>query len=133
MGETWETREIPEHLAGAAEKARHALIDVVSNFDDNVMERYVSEQEITPDDLPQGDRVATIASELVPVLCGSAFKNKAVQPMLDAVVELLAEPSRRAATVASSPGAETRSSGTPDDEAVLVPGVQDLSDPSWAS
>ena len=92
MGETWETREIPEHLAGAAEKARHALIDVVSNFDDNVMERYVSEQEITPDDLRKGIRVATIASELVPVLCGSAFKNKAVQPMLDAVVDYLPSP-----------------------------------------
>ncbi len=92
MGETWETREIPEHLAGAAEKARHALIDVVSNFDDNVMERYVSEQEITPDDLRKGIRVATIASQLVPVLCGSAFKNKAVQPMLDAVVDYLPSP-----------------------------------------
>ena len=92
MGETWETREIPEHLVGAAEEARHALIDVVSNFDDNVMERYVSEQEITAEDLRKGVRMATIASELVPVLCGSAFKNKAVQPMLDAVVDYLPSP-----------------------------------------
>ncbi len=92
MGETWETREIPDHLAGAAEEARHALIDVVSNFDDNIMERYVSEQEITAEDLRKGLRMATIASELVPVLCGSAFKNKAVQPMLDAVVDYLPSP-----------------------------------------
>src|SRR5271165_2881040 len=92
MGETWETRDIPDHLAGAAEEARHALIDVVSNFDDNVMERYVSEQEITAEDLRKGLRMATIASELVPVLCGSAFKNKAVQPMLDAVVDYLPSP-----------------------------------------
>ncbi|MGD0440616.1 MAG: elongation factor G [Acidimicrobiales bacterium] len=92
MGETWETREIPAHLAGAAEEARHALIDVVSNFDDNVMERYVSEQEITPEDLRKAIRTATIASEIVPVLCGSAFKNKAVQPMLDAVVDYLPSP-----------------------------------------
>ncbi|MGO9151325.1 MAG: elongation factor G [Acidimicrobiales bacterium] len=92
MGETWETREIPAQLAGAAEEARHALIDVVSNFDDNVMERYVAEQEITPEDLRKGIRTATIASELVPVLCGSAFKNKAVQPMLDAVVDYLPSP-----------------------------------------
>jgi elongation factor G len=92
MGETWETREIPAHLAGAAEDARHALIDVVSNFDDNVMERYVSEQEITPEDLRKAVRTATIASEIVPVLCGSAFKNKAVQPMLDAVVDYLPSP-----------------------------------------
>ena len=92
MGETWETREIPDHLVAAAEEARHALVDVVSNFDDNVMERYVSEQEITAEDLRKGLRVATIASELVPVLCGSAFKNKAVQPMLDAVVDYLPSP-----------------------------------------
>ncbi|MFZ2059106.1 MAG: elongation factor G [Acidimicrobiales bacterium] len=92
MGETWETREVPEHLADVAEQARHALVDVVSNFDDNVMERYVSEKEITPEDLRRGLRKATIASELVPVLCGSAFKNKAVQPMLDAVVDYLPSP-----------------------------------------
>jgi len=92
MGETWETREIPESLAGVAEDARHALIDVVSNFDDNVMERYVSEQEVTAEDLRKGLRMATIASELVPVLCGSAFKNKAVQPMLDAVIDYLPSP-----------------------------------------
>ncbi len=92
MGETWETRDIPAHLTGAAEEARHALIDVVSNFDDNVMERYVAEQEITPEDLRKAIRLATIASEIVPVLCGSAFKNKAVQPMLDAVVDYLPSP-----------------------------------------
>ena len=92
MGETWETRGIPAHLAGAAEEGRHALIDVVSNFDDNVMERYVAEQEITPEDLRKAIRLATIASEIVPVLCGSAFKNKAVQPMLDAVVDYLPSP-----------------------------------------
>ncbi|MGO8723677.1 MAG: elongation factor G [Acidimicrobiales bacterium] len=92
MGETWETREIPAALLPGAEDARHALIDVVSNFDDNVMERYVSDEEITADDLRKALRRATIASEVVPVLCGSAFKNKAVQPMLDAVVDYLPSP-----------------------------------------
>ena len=92
MGETWETREIPAHLLARAEGARHELIDVVSIFDDNVMERYVSDQEITSDDLRKALRAATIASEVVPVLCGSAFKNKAVQPMLDAVVDYLPSP-----------------------------------------
>jgi len=127
MGETWETREIPAHLAGAAEEARHALIDVVSNFDDNVMERYVAEQEITPEDLRKGIRTATIASELVPVLCGSAFKNKAVQPMLDAVVDYLPSPVRRT----NPPWASSPRTGNEierhhrDDEPCLVTGVQD--------
>jgi elongation factor G len=92
MGETWETREIPAALLAGAEEARHALIDVVSNYDDNVMERYVADQEITAEDLRRALRTATIASEVVPVLCGSAFKNKAVQPMLDAVVDFLPSP-----------------------------------------
>jgi elongation factor G len=92
MGETWETRDIPAILLAGAEEARHALIDVVSNYDDNVMERYVADQEITAEDLRRALRTATIASEVVPVLCGSAFKNKAVQPMLDAVVDFLPSP-----------------------------------------
>ena len=92
MGETWETRDIPAALLAGAEEARHALIDVVSNYDDNVMERYVADQEITAEDLRRALRTATIASEVVPVLCGSAFKNKAVQPMLDAVVDFLPSP-----------------------------------------
>jgi elongation factor G len=92
MGETWETREIPAHLLEGAVKARHGLVDVLSNFDDNIMERYVGDQEITIDDLRKALRRATIASQVVPVLCGSAFKNKAVQPMLDAVVDYLPSP-----------------------------------------
>ena len=68
------------------------MIDVISNYDDNVMERYVSDEEITAEDLRKALRTATIASEVVPVLCGSAFKNKAVQPMLDAVVDYLPSP-----------------------------------------
>ena len=56
------------------------------------MERYVADEEITPDDLRKAIRRATIASQVVPVLCGSAFKNKAVQPMLDAVVDYLPSP-----------------------------------------
>ncbi len=92
MGETWETREIPADLLAGAEQARHALIDVISNYDDNVMERYVADEQITPDDLRKAIRRATIASQVVPVLCGSAFKNKAVQPMLDAVVDYLPSP-----------------------------------------
>jgi len=92
MGEEWETREIPEHMAADAEDARHQLIDVVSNFDDTIMEKYLSEEFITADDLRRALRTATLAAEVVPTLCGSAFKNKGVQPMLDAVVDYLPSP-----------------------------------------
>ncbi|MGH9071631.1 MAG: elongation factor G [Acidimicrobiales bacterium] len=92
MGESWTVEDIPAKLVGAAEGARQALIDVTSNFDDNIMERYVSEEPITADDLRRALRRGTIAGHFVPVLCGSAFKNKGVQPLLDAVVDFLPSP-----------------------------------------
>jgi elongation factor G len=92
MGDKWVEREIPEALAEAAAAARHDLVDVLSTFDDTVMEKYVGEQEITTEDLRRALRAGTIANRVVPVLCGSAFKNKGVQPMLDAVVDFLPSP-----------------------------------------
>jgi elongation factor G len=91
-GEQWAVTEVPAELVDDAEHWRHELVDVLSNFDDTVMERYVGDQEITADDLRHALRKSTIASEVVPVLCGSAFKNKGVQPMLDAVVDFLPSP-----------------------------------------
>jgi elongation factor G len=92
MGEEWETLEVPESLAVETEDARHQLIDVVSNFDDVIMEKYLAEEPITAVDLRRALRTATLAAAVVPVLCGSAFKNKGVQPMLDAVVDFLPSP-----------------------------------------
>ena len=79
-------------MAAEAEDARHQLIDVVSNFDDVIMEKYLAEEPITADDLRRALRTATLAAEVVPILCGSAFKNKGVQPMLDAVIDYLPSP-----------------------------------------
>jgi len=92
MGEEFEIEEIPANLQDAAEAARHELVDALSNFDDNVMEKYLADEEITEDDLKKALRAATLASSIVPVLCGTAFKNKGVQPMLDAVVDYLPSP-----------------------------------------
>ncbi len=92
MGEEWEILEVPESHAAETEDARHQLIDVVSNFDDIIMEKYLAEEHITADDLRRALRTATLAAAVVPVLCGSAFKNKGVQPMLDAVVDFLPSP-----------------------------------------
>ncbi len=92
MGEEWETLDVPDNLAVETEDARHQLIDVVSNFDDTIMEKYLAEEPITADDLRRALRTATLAAAVVPVLCGSAFKNKGVQPMLDAVIDFLPSP-----------------------------------------
>jgi elongation factor G len=92
MGEKWSVEEIPAELKADSEHWRHELVDVLSQFDDNVMEKYVGEEEITADDLRKGLRRATIANQVVPVLCGTAFKNKGVQPLLDAVIDYLPSP-----------------------------------------
>ncbi len=92
MGEQFEVQDIPAELADDAETWRHELIDVVSQHDENVLEKYVGEEEITADDLRRGLRHATIDAGTVPILCGTAFKNKGVQPLLDAVVDYLPSP-----------------------------------------
>ena len=104
MGEEWETLDVPADLASETEDARHQLIDVVSNYDDTIMEKYLSEEPITADDLRRALRTATLAAAVVPVLCGSAFKNKGVQPMLDAVVDYLPSPLDLPPTQGHKPG-----------------------------
>jgi elongation factor G len=92
MGENYETTDIPADMVEEAEGWRHQLIDVVSQFDEVVLEKYVSEEEITTNDLRNAIRAATVSGEVVPILCGTAFKNKGVQPLLDAVVDYLPSP-----------------------------------------
>ncbi|HSS08845.1 MAG TPA: elongation factor G, partial [Acidimicrobiales bacterium] len=91
-GESWSVREIPESIAADAELWRALLIDTLSTFDDTITEKFLGDEEITPEDLRRALRHGTIAKKVVPVLCGSAFKNKGVQPMLDAVVDFLPSP-----------------------------------------
>ena len=92
MGEDFQSIDIPEAMLDDAETWRHELIDVVSQHDENVLEKYVGEEEITAEDLRIGLRHATITAGTVPILCGTAFKNKGVQPLLDAVVDYLPSP-----------------------------------------
>jgi len=104
MGEKWEETEVPAALANEAEDARHQLVDVLSNYDDGIMESYLADEKITADALRRALRAATLANEAVPVLCGSAFKNKGVQPMLDAVVDYLPSPLDLPPTTGTRPG-----------------------------
>ena len=92
MGESWRDEPIPAELQEEADHWRHQLVDVLSNHDDAIMEAYVGEEVITGDDLRKALRRATIANQVVPVICGSAFKNKGVQPLLDAVIDYLPSP-----------------------------------------
>ncbi|MFP5326220.1 MAG: elongation factor G, partial [Acidimicrobiia bacterium] len=91
-GEAWSVEDIPADLVDDADQWRTELIDVLSNIDDNITEKYLGEEEITADDIRAALRNGTINNQIVPILCGSAFKNKGVQPMLDAVVDFLPSP-----------------------------------------
>ena len=91
-GEEWQTLPVPAELQAEAEAWRHQLVDVVSQHDELVLEKYVGDEEITGADLRRALRIGTIANDFVPILCGTAFKNKGVQPLLDAVVDYLPSP-----------------------------------------
>ena len=129
MGEHWVEGPVPEELLSAAEQARHDLVDVVSNYDDVVMEKYVTDQEITAEDLRRAIRHGTIEGHLVPVLCGSAFKNKGVQPLLDAVVDYLPSPVDIPATRGVTPKGEEAHREARDDEAFSALAFKIMSDP----
>ncbi len=83
---------IPDDLLEKSSAARMALLEKLADFDEDVMEKYLNDQEIAPGELYRALRKATLSLELVPVLCGSAFKNKGVQPLLDAVCRYLPSP-----------------------------------------
>ena len=93
MGEEWETTEIPAELQDAAKQAHHDLFEKLADHDESLMEKFVHEEEATVDELRRAIRRATLSGEGVPVLLGSAFKNKAIQPLLDAIVAYLPAPS----------------------------------------
>ncbi len=92
MGEAWEDRPIPDDMMEQALAYRHDLIELLADHDESLMELYVGEEDPEPDQLRKIIRKATISGAITPVMCGSAFKNKAVQPLLDAVGWYLPSP-----------------------------------------
>src|SRR5690554_1814621 len=92
MGAKYEIEEIPDDLKEKAAEYRTALLEVVAETDDALMEKYFGGEEITVAEIKKAIRKLTVNSEIYPVLCGSAFKNRGVQPMLDAVIDYLPNP-----------------------------------------
>jgi len=91
-GATYETTDIPEDLKETAEKYRQELLETVAETDDALMNKFFEGEEISDDEIRKAIRELTITSQAYPVFCGSAFKDKGVQPMLDAVVDYLPSP-----------------------------------------
>jgi elongation factor G len=91
-GAKFEVVDIPAEFTDAATTARHELLETIAHVDDNLLEKYLADEEIAADEIRNALRLGALKFEFVPVLCGSAFKNKGVQPMLDAVVDYLPSP-----------------------------------------
>ena len=92
LGKEFEKTEIPEELKAEAELWREQLVEAVSELDEDLMMKYLEGEEITEQEIKRVIRTATIAGKMVPVTCGSAYKNKGVQMMLDAVVDYMPSP-----------------------------------------
>ena len=103
LGAKYDIEEIPADMVDKANEYRTALLEAVAETDDALMEKYFGGEELTVAEIKAAIRKLTVASEIYPVLCGSAFKNRGVQPMLDAVVDYLPSPLDVPATVAHDP------------------------------
>ena len=105
-GVEWEKSEIPAELVDQANEWHHKMLDIVAAEDDNLMEKYLTEQELTPEEIRSVIRKGTIERDFVPVLLGTAFKNKGVQPLLDGVVHYLPSPADLPPIAGFRPGHE---------------------------
>ena len=92
MGKDMRVEEIPEDMKDLAEEYREKMLDAVSMFDDEIMEMYLEGQEIPTDKIRKAIRQATVAVEMIPVVCGTSYRNKGVQKLLDAIVDYMPAP-----------------------------------------
>ena len=106
LGAEWEETEIPTELRARAEEYREKLLEAVADQDEGLMMLYLDGEEIDPDTLRAAIRKATLGIQMTPVFCGSAFKNKGVQPLLDGVVDYLPSPLDRPPVVGVTPDGE---------------------------
>ena len=92
MGMTYDQREIPEDLVDEASQYREEMVEAAAESSEELMEKYLENGELTEDEIKQGLRQRTLENDIIPALCGTAFKNKGVQRLLDAVIEFLPAP-----------------------------------------
>ena len=117
QGASFEYQDIPEDLLAQCKEMREFLIESAAEANDELMDKYLEGEELSEEEIKQGIRARTLANEIIPVIGGSAFKNKGVQAMLDAVVEYLPAPTEVKAIQGTLPDGETLESREADDEA----------------
>ena len=130
-GERWETVEIPEEYKDLAHEWQGRMLEAVADIDEKLLEKFLEDLPITDDEVRAAVREATIQRLFVPVLCGAAFKNKGIQPLLDAVVWYLPSPVDLPAVTGFKPGAEDSEieRKADDDEAFTAIAFKIMSDP----
>ncbi len=114
-GEAYGVEEIPADLAEKAAEYRHQLVETVAESDEELLEKYLGGEDLTPEEIKGAIRKLTVTSQVYPVLCGSAFKNKGVQPMLDAVLDYLPSPLEVESVVGHAVGDEETEMARPPD------------------
>ncbi len=92
MGATYEAKEIPADMRAQADEYRERMVEAAAEANEELMEKYLEEGELSSEEIKQGLRIRTLNNEVVPALCGTAFKNKGVQAMLDAIIEFMPSP-----------------------------------------
>jgi len=117
LGVTWDDTDIPAELREQADLARTHLLEAAAEVDEEVMELFLADEELSPELLLRALRHGTIHEGLVPVFCGSALKNKGVQRLMDGIADLLPSPADRAAITGSHPSSGAVVSREPSDEA----------------
>jgi elongation factor G len=120
LGAQPDERPIPLDMADEVEEHRAHLVEAIAETDDSLLVKYLEGEEISPDELRVALRAATISSQLVPVLCGTALRNKGVQPLLDAVIDYLPSPLDIPAIVGTNPDSEKEETRPPNPDGPLA-------------
>lgn len=130
LGMKFSRQPIPDDLKAKADEFREKLVEAAAESDDKLLEKYLSDHKLTKEEVKQGLRKATIEAQIIPVVCGTAFKNRGVQPMLDAIVDYLPSPLDKKAVI----GLDPKSGGdvqreTKDEEPFAALAFKIMSDP----
>lgn len=130
LGATYSEKDIPEDLVDKASEYKNKLIETLSDFDDALMEKYLEGEDVSENEIKAAVRKATIGNNVTPVLCGTAFKNKGVQPLLDAVVDYLPSPMDIPPVKGTDPRSDQETERNADDkESLSLLAFKIMSDP----
>ena len=129
LGATYHVIDIPEEYAAEAQRYRERLIEMLAEQDESLMEKYIEGTPLTAQEIRKAIRKATVGNRLVPVLCGSAFKNRGVQPLLDAIIDYLPSPLDIPAIAGTSPDGVEEHRRPADDEPFSALAFKLMNDP----